>query len=298
MAKHCFLVYLLLVSSSLVKAQVPKYFIRDPGNGSLYNFALGGTSSDSTGSAKIQSIYTPSDFPGAPSGMMTHMFVRITGDTGKLADFTIKIGYTTRTKFLTNGGSKYDTFLIGLNRVFSRPGGYSAKKTDTNGTWHMIPVEEGNFFYDKVKNFVVEFAFGPPSTNKGFCLYTHHSRPQSSLAGPRNSDYSQNSWSGVDFGFNIATTGIAHVTNIVSFGLFPNPAVNGQFNISFDAKQTVADVVISVTSVTGELILCKSYPVGAKSFFKEIDLNGIAKGTYFVKVTAGDDNITRSVFVP
>jgi hypothetical protein len=294
MAKLCYLVFLSLLSCSMVNAQVPKYFIRDPGNGALYNFGL--TSPVPAGSGKIQSIYLPTDFPGAPTGMMTNMFIRVTSGGGTTADFEIKIGYTTKIKFATNAGSKNDTFITNLYTVFRRPG-YIIPKTDTNGTWIKIKLEEGNFLYDRTKNFAVEWALGPPLFGNAFCLYVHHSRPQTSLAGPRDSLLSQSSWSGIDFGFDIATTGMDHMTNITSFGLFPNPAVDGRFNVSFDAKQPVADVLISVFSLTGELVLSKSYSAGGKSFFKEVDLNGFPKGTYAVKVVAGGESITRQQLV-
>ena len=229
---------------------------------------------------------------------MTNMFVRVSSLGGTMPDFAIKIGYTTKTKFATNGATKNDAFINDLSTVFSRPGGYGVPATDTPATWIKIPLDAGIFFYDKAKGFVVEWAFGPPSTGKGFGLYAHNTRPNTCLVGRRDSAYSKASGAGIDFGFDIATTGVDHVSNLTSFGLFPNPAVDGRFNVSFNAKQPVADVVISVFSLTGELVVSKSYSAGDKSFFKEVDLNGVAKGTYAVKVVAGGESITRSVVVP
>ena len=101
----------------------------------------------------------------------------------------------------------------------------------------------------------------------------------------------------LDFGFDVATTGVGTPGNITSFGLFPNPSTDGRFNVSFDAAKAVSETVISVTNATGQLVAQRKYRSKSSSFFEEMSLGTGAKGIYFVEVLADGERIVRKVVV-
>jgi predicted outer membrane repeat protein len=79
--------------------------------------------------------------------------------------------------------------------------------------------------------------------------------------------------------------------------VYPNPSINGRFNISLDAKQPLKEVSISVTDITGRQVLSRQYANPGKSFFEEINLSGAARGMYFVRIAADGEVISRRVSI-
>ena len=69
---------IILGSLSFLQAQTPKYWIGYP---KVYGQSFGfyGQVTDTMASIKLQSIYYPSDFPTARSGMLTHVYFRVGG---------------------------------------------------------------------------------------------------------------------------------------------------------------------------------------------------------------------------
>ncbi len=98
-------------------------------------------------------------------------------------------------------------------------------------------------------------------------------------------------------GFDLATTGVEAEGGIISFGLFPNPATGGRFNVSFDAKQAIRETSVTVTDAAGRQVYSKTYLGVGASFFKEVDISAAAPGVYFVKVAADGAVISRRVVV-
>jgi hypothetical protein len=64
----------------------------------------------------------------------------------------------------------------------------------------------------------------------------------------------------------------------------------------FDATKPVSHVDMTVTTLTGQVVMTKSYDNVGKSFSAEVDLSGKAKGVYFVELKADDgQKITRKL---
>lgn len=71
--------------------------------------------------------------------------------------------------------------------------------------------------------------------------------------------------------------------------IYPNPAGN-ELNIEMNQPIT-QDAVIDITDLTGKLIGPKIFTKG--SYKKTIDLSGLAKGLYILKISADDDIIVK-----
>ncbi|MBS1616334.1 MAG: T9SS type A sorting domain-containing protein, partial [Bacteroidetes bacterium] len=79
--------------------------------------------------------------------------------------------------------------------------------------------------------------------------------------------------------------------------IMPNPARDGRFHVSLDARQTMKEVSISLTDITGRPVLSKQFSNPGKSFFEELNLGGAAPGIYFVRITADGEAFTRRLSV-
>ncbi len=101
----------------------------------------------------------------------------------------------------------------------------------------------------------------------------------------------------LELGMDIATTGVEAESGITSFGLFPNPAIGGRFNVSFDARRAIRETSVTVTDAAGRQVYSKTYLGVGASFFREVNLSGAAPGIYFVKVAADGAVISRRVVV-
>jgi len=250
--------------------------------------------------SRLQVIFLPSDFPTAPSGVMKNIYLRV-GRPAVLHqptiyyNFMVKIGYSPKDRFL--GYPYTDTFIKDLPIVFSASP-FVMPGADTLLQWIKIPLNAGNFYYDRTKNFVVELLQGPSFPVNGIDLNAEFASTIRNLRGPRDSTTSVGATAAIlDMGFDIAPTGVDDVRNITAFGLFPNPVVNGRFNISFDATLHVGEVTVNITDATGHQTLVRQYHSVGNSFFKEIAMSDAAKGVYFVEILADGDRLFRRVVI-
>lgn len=90
-----------------------------------------------------------------------------------------------------------------------------------------------------------------------------------------------------------STIGVNDISSIEQVGIYPNPT-NGLLNIEFNST-TKQDIQIEVVSVTGALILQQTYKNVHDKFNKSIDLSGLAKGFYLLKINAQDANFIRKI---
>ncbi|GAA4450504.1 GEVED domain-containing protein [Rurimicrobium arvi] len=93
------------------------------------------------------------------------------------------------------------------------------------------------------------------------------------------------------------TTGIADVTNVDNLQIYPNPN-NGQFTVSFNAPNAIADVSVSVTSITGQQIMLEQYQSIGSSFNHSYDLSGkVAGGVYFITLTTDGQKSVQKLII-
>ncbi|MEO6834064.1 MAG: T9SS type A sorting domain-containing protein [Chitinophagaceae bacterium] len=257
---------------------------------------------------KFQSIYVPTDFPGMPSGQITALYLMKIGGgypkapTWKYYNFKVSLGYTTDTFFHHPTG--YDTFRTELIPVFSAPE-FSFTNTDTvTMTWQKIPLgTNGNFVYDASKPFILQVTRdsqlvdnnGPQIVCSGLGKIT---QPRTLIGYPDSVRANKGAYYQVAvLGFDIIPTEVGALSYISSFGLFPNPASNGKFNVSFSATKAVQQATVTLRTVTGQSVFRQEYANVGHSFFKEIDMHGASPGIYFMELVADGDRIVRRVTI-
>jgi hypothetical protein len=76
---------------------------------------------------------------------------------------------------------------------------------------------------------------------------------------------------------------------------YPNPG-NGKLSISFTAASK-GDVQVSITDAKGEEVFTKSLKEFSGEYFDQVDLSAKGKGTYYLKITQGDDSITKKLVI-
>lgn len=77
--------------------------------------------------------------------------------------------------------------------------------------------------------------------------------------------------------------------------VYPNPG-NGKISVSFNAAAK-GDVLVSITDAKGNEVYSKSLKDFSGEYFNQIDISDQGKGTYFLKITQGDDSITKKLVV-
>lgn len=296
-----------LACATFATAQLPKYqftnYPQPPGS-SLVGFGL---NRDDAG-RKFQCIFYPSNFPTVPKGVVKAVYLRVarnavtTPSSYTYTNVKVRMGYTNDSTF-PNNPNKIDTFKTGLHLVYSA-NNFTISGADSQGMWVKIPLSNDSFSYTPERKFVFEISRGAKSDgNKGWGIMASHTAVTAfryrTLDGHPDSMRATYSASPniMDFGMDLATTGVENTTNVTSFGLFPNPSTDGHFAVSFEAAKPVKDAVVTVNTTTGQQVLQQSYTNVGNTFFKEIVLPDVAKGVYFVEMRAGEDRIVRQLTV-
>ncbi len=82
---------------------------------------------------------------------------------------------------------------------------------------------------------------------------------------------------------------------ITKLKVYPNPG-NGKFSLSF-ASVSEGDVQISITDAKGKEVFTKTLKNFSGEYFNQLDISDKGKGTYFIKISQGDDSITKKLVV-
>jgi hypothetical protein len=77
--------------------------------------------------------------------------------------------------------------------------------------------------------------------------------------------------------------------------VYPNPA-DGKISLSFMAKSK-GDLTISITDEHGKEVFTDKQKNFSGEYSNQVDLTKKAKGPYFVKITQGDESITKKIIV-
>ena len=169
---------------------------------------VGGTSNNSwpfngtaAGSNKVQWIYRSTDFPTAPSGIITDVYFKLSGSsiggTPTYTNLDIKMGATSLIDFPAG----VTPFITGLQQVFFSAS-YAMTGAVPNG-WVKVTLQTP-FFYNNTQNFIIEVS--QQAFTNGFTT------PQTTNNGNRRIYAQWNSPTGTgntglaDFGFDILTT--------------------------------------------------------------------------------------------
>ncbi|MEO6833608.1 MAG: T9SS type A sorting domain-containing protein [Chitinophagaceae bacterium] len=288
------LLALLCMASMHSYAQVdsPQYAFSPNGNinGSLY---VGG---------EMEVIYYPSDFPTMPGGMITSVYVRAGRITNRYSEYKyygyrVSMKQTEISKYPHGGAVRVmDTFIIMPNEgivakypLFIIPGGIKDRE------WIKIPLNVANFSYSGKQNLVVQVHFDTAVMSTFPLDVVKQTYPDYRIITPmKDSIRGMSQINLVNMGFDVAVTGVAGIKNLQSIGVFPNPS-SGRFQLSFQSAAAVKVAHISVANASGRRVYEHSYTNVGVSFFKEVNLEGLPKGIYFLKLDADGEVIKRQV---
>ena len=95
-----------------------------------------------------------------------------------------------------------------------------------------------------------------------------------------------------------ATTGIkTNIEETAQIVLYPNPSA-GLFTLNLNnVSANVSNVQINITTILGEAIYNLQERINNTSLYKEIDLQNMANGAYFMKVSIGDKTYTNKIII-
>lgn len=85
-------------------------------------------------------------------------------------------------------------------------------------------------------------------------------------------------------------------SNISYLSIFPNPS-DGRFNLTFMAKKPVEEATITVTNVTGQIMIQKNFRNPGTQLTSELNLSGLAQGVYIVELKADEEREVRRLIL-
>ena len=264
-------------------AQTPQYFITAPGSS-----GIGSPFHNDTNYNKSQLIYHPSEFAGAPPGMIVAVYVKpayiepFRNGTPSYSNFTIRMKQYQPDTFPT---TRPFSFVTGMTTVLQAPT-YTFPGPVTVDKWIKIPLQTP-FPFSREINLLVEISQGPDTPKNSFGLRSY----VSPITNRRLED-KVNATTTMHinlqlpyFGFDLAPTSVGAMGGLSDVRIYPNPG-SGRFRISFEAKAAVKEVLVTVRNALGQEVYRQAYRDIGSSFAADLDMEGAAKGVYFVEVSA------------
>jgi len=297
MAMKNLLVFLLFIAScAQAEAQQIPQFIRN--SAPFYSASL--QFGNRLGTWR-QDLHYPSDFPTAPAGHITRLYFQAKSPLANsmhIANLLIKMGYMSPGE---DGDSMHlnstapvsfyptDTVLFSSNYFVDTPVGI--------GDWVGFTLQTP-FYYNAYKNFIVEMHVDSLDVFYGFqtnaisgLVFRNYSRSKNASG----------AWNPVSvtgavhyIGFDILPNDVKNIQNISSFVLYPNPS-EGRLNISLEAKQTIREMQITITDMTGSVVSQQQYRNVQGSFLKQVDLANLPRGLYLAELKADGEKITKKL---
>ena len=256
---------------------------------------------------RVQTVYKPSEFPGAPAGLITHLYLRSASNSSTDAyyrNMTIKMA-----KMPSEGGKNVDTLLhthplkwYNTTGVFYSSS-YTVHAPLDSGDWIQFPLQQP-FYYDGVTNILVEMSHDSASFSpQGWIRTVQFDDDYRSYDVGCLPHFTSN-WIGMAgpvrqvniIGFDIQPNSIDNVQNISDLNIFPNPS-QGIFSINFETKEKVRDVPITITSITGNTILQENHANIDGKFRRQIDLSGSPRGIDCAELKVDGERVTRKVVI-
>ncbi|GEQ85125.1 hypothetical protein ULMS_06330 [Patiriisocius marinistellae] len=92
--------------------------------------------------------------------------------------------------------------------------------------------------------------------------------------------------------------GIENVTEQVSFGMYPNPSVDGQVNIIFENIANISEKnSVAIYAMNGTKVYDKEVTNSNGFFNKTIDVSTLQSGVYLVSFTSGTSKISKKLII-
>lgn len=80
---------------------------------------------------------------------------------------------------------------------------------------------------------------------------------------------------------------VSNVSSIDNFGMFPNPTT-GKFRLQFASANALNDVTVSITNITGQVVMQQTVKHNGGTFTQDFDLSNKARGVYVVELRSAD----------
>jgi hypothetical protein len=96
--------------------------------------------------------------------------------------------------------------------------------------------------------------------------------------------------------FHKSPVGVSATGNLQQVAVYPNPT-DGRFTVHFKARKQVEKLDVSVTNVTGQQVMSKSFKGAGLEFSKEFDLSQQPRGIYLVELRADGERMMKKVIV-
>lgn len=223
-----------------------------------------------------QSVYYPSDFPAAPSGNITAIYLKAsTAASPNITNLTVKMGTTTMSTF-PNG-----TFIQGLQTVYS--GDYNTPADANN---YIKIVLQTPFPYDSTQNFIVELS--QTGYSPGFSIMQGSVNLNSrTIFGNINNASGTVQHRLATMGFDMdGAMSVREITSVSDVTLYPNPAedVLHFTRVSDDAQY-------SLHNPAGQLV------AKGKVTDRRIDVNMLRPGVYFITVSEKGETVLNAKFI-
>lgn len=89
---------------------------------------------------------------------------------------------------------------------------------------------------------------------------------------------------------------IGSIAGVNNFDVFPNPN-EGLFTVAADFESAVDNLHLNILDLSGRSVYSKNYALSSKNFREQIALPAIAKGTYFIRIEADGQLLTRKMIL-
>jgi hypothetical protein len=90
--------------------------------------------------------------------------------------------------------------------------------------------------------------------------------------------------------------GVDPMLGVDAFEVFPNPN-NGQFSVSVKLRNSFEQVDLQVMDVEGRPVYQKRIPQPARQITEQISLSGLSRGTYFIRLEADGQQLSRKMIL-
>lgn len=249
--------------------------------------------------------FTDSAGKAPPEGMITAVYLKIVRPydydppyvNTTYYDFKLSLGYTNRLGFHYNipGAPLHDTFVTGMQTVYSTPKWSNNLVPYSNGEWFKFPVKAGNFYFRRDQNLVLEISAGGKAPVNTACFeidkkdYSINS--QTSIMGVNDSAYGMSMGvANITFGFDLQPTGIAASGVVQQMSLYPNPSKDHRPMLSIESGRAIGEMQVVVINCLGQEVYRQEYPALGTSFVQAIDLSKQPAGLYQVQVRSGEQS--------
>jgi hypothetical protein len=92
------------------------------------------------------------------------------------------------------------------------------------------------------------------------------------------------------------TQGVSGIGSLRSLSLYPNPTT-GSATVAYSASKPVKELQITVTNMTGQVVLRQDFTAPGREFQTTLDLSDRPRGFYFIELRADGEKLVRKLVV-